>query len=204
MVVGLEKLDLPTKWPNANARLLGAGAGLPVMPLDRLAQFSADQFERFTLEWAHGYLAKKLEGVYEVQQRGGSGDKGRDIVVWFNPPASPSRRSHIYQCKRYASALGVGIAAGEIAKVLFYSHKGDYTLPEEYWFVTHKGVNSDLQDLIDEILELASRLCNFRTRGAWAVSRLLMLACSVLRKSGVDPTDPHGVRQALEQITKTD
>lgn len=86
-----EKLSAVTPWPNANARLLGLGVGLPVKPLDRLAHFSPLDFERFTLEWAADYLAK-VAGAYEVQQRGGSGDKGRDIVVWFDPPTSTPRR----------------------------------------------------------------------------------------------------------------
>ena len=42
----LEAIEKPSKWPSANARLLGIGAGLPVNPLDRLANFSADDFER--------------------------------------------------------------------------------------------------------------------------------------------------------------
>lgn len=29
---------------------------------------------------------KHVPGVYEIQRRGGAGDKGRDIVVWFDPP----------------------------------------------------------------------------------------------------------------------
>jgi hypothetical protein len=145
-----ETLDKPTKWPSANARLLGLGAGLPVNPLDRLANFSADEFERFTLEWADGYLRNKLPNVDDIQQRGGAGDKGRDIVVWFGSPSSPLRHWHLYQCKRYATALGAGKGIGEIAKVLFYSFHGDYTLPSEYWFVTRKGVTGDFQDLIDD------------------------------------------------------
>jgi hypothetical protein len=56
----LEPITKPSKWPSANARLLDLGAGLPVDPLDRLANFSADDFERFVLEWADGYLRKKL------------------------------------------------------------------------------------------------------------------------------------------------
>ncbi len=39
----------------------------------RLANFSADDFERFVPEWANGYLRTKLPGVDDVQQRGGSG-----------------------------------------------------------------------------------------------------------------------------------
>lgn len=41
----LEAIEKPSKWPSANARLLGLGAGLPVNPLDRLANSSADDFE---------------------------------------------------------------------------------------------------------------------------------------------------------------
>ncbi|MDE5455241.1 hypothetical protein GWE18_20810 [Bradyrhizobium sp. CSA112] len=150
IAISTEKLSAPTLWPNANSRLLGLGMGLPVKPLDRLAQFSPLDFERFTLEWASGYLASKLPSVYEVQQRGGAGDKGRDIIVWFDPPASKPRRWSLYQCKHYGSKLGAGVAAAEIGKVLYYTFIGDYTAPDEYWFVTHLGVTSDLQDMLDQ------------------------------------------------------
>lgn len=146
----LTSLDKPTKWPDANARLLSPGVGLPVKPIDRLALFSADDFERFVLEWADDYLAKKLPNVTEVQQRGGAGDKGRDIVVWFGEPGSPNRYWHLYQCKRYSIALGQGKAIAEIGKVLYFAWQGDYPLPKQYWFVTRKGVTNDLQDMIDQ------------------------------------------------------
>ncbi|WP_199223471.1 MULTISPECIES: ABC-three component system protein [unclassified Caulobacter] len=149
-IEGLTTLAVPTPWPGANARLLGLGMGLPVKPLDRLAQFSANDFERFTLEWASGYLTDKLPGVYEVQQRGGAGDKGRDIVVWLDSPDKIPRRWHLYQCKHYDARLGAGVAAAEIAKVLYYTLHGAFTRPEEYWFVTHKGVTGPFQDMLDD------------------------------------------------------
>jgi len=145
----LSALPVPTRWPNANARLLGVGAGLPIQPLDRLAQFSALDFERFTLEWASDYLSTQI-GVVEVQQRGGSGDKGRDVIVWLDPAGANPRRWKLYQCKHYSDRLGSRVAVGEIAKVLYYTLNGDYSVPEEYGFVTHKGVTSNLQDLLDD------------------------------------------------------
>ncbi len=151
-------LDVPTSWPGANARLLGLGMGLPVNPLDRLRLFSADEFERFILEWAEGYLKQHVAGVDNVQQRGGAGDKGRDIVVWFGPPGAPERHWRLYQAKRYGRPIGPAIAAAEIAKVLYYAHRGDYAFPSEYWFVTHKGVTGDLQDMIDEPAKLKVHL----------------------------------------------
>jgi ABC-3C protein len=162
-----EKLSAPTPWPNANARLLGLGLGLPVKPLDRLAQFSPLEFERFTLEWASRYLPKKYSNVYEVQQRGGAGDKGRDIVVWFDAPSAPSRRWSLYQCKHYDNRLGVGDAAAEIGKVLYYTLSGAYSAPEEYWFITHLGVTSDFQDMLDNPKKLQDyTLSNWNDRCA--------------------------------------
>ncbi len=144
------ELNPPTPWPGANARLLGLGVGLPISALDRLANFSAADFERFTLEWASDYLAVKRPEIVEVQQRGGAGDKGRDVIAWHDPNSVPVRKWSLYQCKHYGSALGAGTAAAEIGKVLFYSHRGDYTFPAEYHFVTHKGVTSPFQDLLDQ------------------------------------------------------
>jgi hypothetical protein len=166
------KLSAPTPWPNANARLLGLGVGLPVQPLTRLAQFSPADFERFTLEWKSDYLSSKMPGVYEVQQRGASGDKGRDVVVWFDPPSSKPRRWSLYQCKHYDSRLGIGQAAAEIGKVLHYTHIGDYSAPQEYWFVTHLGVTSDLQDMLDDPKKLrAYILTNWNERSAGKITK---------------------------------
>jgi hypothetical protein len=126
----LKALDKPTKWQGANARLLGSGHGLPIKPIDRLGLFSADEFECFVLERADGYLTKKGPLVTEVQQRGGSGDKGRDIVVWFGAPGSPDRYWHLYQCKRYGTTIGEGKAVAEIGKVLYFAWRGGLLLAQ--------------------------------------------------------------------------
>ena len=139
----------PSPWPGANARLLGVGAGLPVHPLVRLAHFSSDDFERLILEWATDYLPTQVD-VDEVQARGGAGDKGRDVLVWLDPSNVTPRRWRLYQCKHYLAALGFGAASVEIAKVLHYTFTGEYTVPEEYWFVTHKGLTNPFQDQIDD------------------------------------------------------
>ena len=154
----VEELAAPTPWPNANARLLGVGAGLPVDPIDRLKNFSDEQFERFTLEWATGYLASRVPQVFQVQQRGGAGDKGRDIIVWCDPPNVKPRRWRLYQCKHYADALSKAIAIEEVGKVLYFTFRGDFTPPEEYWFVTHQGVAGTLQDLLDDPVKLKAEV----------------------------------------------
>jgi hypothetical protein len=150
---GFFSVPAPSPWPGANARLLGVGAGLPVHPLMRLAQFSPEDFERLVLEWASDYLPRQV-GVDEVQARGGAGDKGRDVLVWLDPSNVTRRRWRLYQCKHYATALGFGAASVEIAKVLHYTFTGEYTVPEQYWFVTHKGLTNPFQDQIDDPAKL--------------------------------------------------
>ena len=186
----LQSLPVPTPWPHANARLLGVGAGLPVQPLDRLASFSAGQFERFTLEWADGYLAHSLPGVDQVQQRGGAGDKGRDIVVWLDPPSVQPRRWHLYQCKHYATRLGGADAAGEIAKILFNTSVGTFHAPIEYWFVTHLGVTSPLQDLLDDPSKLKKFvLGNWQNHCADAITSKKTIALTPKLKKHIEAFD---------------
>lgn len=153
----LTELQEPTPWPGANARLLGIGAGLPVDPLKRLAQFSPDEFENFVKEWAFGYLQKQGYAK-EVQRRGGAGDKGRDVIVWLDESDVQPRRLEIYQCKRYESSLGLPKAAPEIAKLLYYTSIGDFTIPEKYYFVTHQGLTGELQDLLDAPTKLREKI----------------------------------------------
>jgi hypothetical protein len=116
-------------------------------------------------------LAHSLPGVDQVQQRGGAGDKGRDIVVWLAPPFVQPRRWHLYQCKHYATRLGGGDAAGEIAKILFNTFVGTFHAPIEYWFVTHLGVTGPLQDLLDDPSKLKKFVLD--NWGNYAPMRLL-------------------------------
>jgi len=155
---GASTLPAPTPWPGANARLLGLGAGLPVHPLNRLASFGDKEFERFVLEWAHGFLMKQLPPGSEIQWRGGAGDKGRDIIALAGPAAPAGRPWKLYQCKHYAQRLGPADATTEIGKILYYTWKGDYFAPQEMWFVTHRGVANSLQDLIDAPEDLRAHL----------------------------------------------
>ena len=53
-------------------------------------------------------------------------------------------------------------------------------------------------------LELAARLCDFKSRSSWAISRLMVLANSVLASAGIDPSNAAAVQKALGQIEKTD
>lgn len=198
-----EPLAVPTPWPNANARLLGLGVGLPVKPLDRLAQFSPLDFERFTLEWASDYLANQ-DDVIEVQQRGGAGDKGRDVIVWLDPSSISPRRWRLYQCKHYGARLGTSAAIAEIGKVLFYTLMGDYSVPEEYWFVTHQGVVGPLQDLLDDPEKMrAYVLANWDSQCAEAIGKVPIPMSSQLSSHILTfPFEIFRAKQPLEIINE--
>lgn len=182
----------PTPWPNANSRLLGLAAGLPVDPVDRMAIFKADDFERFTLEWIDGYL----QGRYaELQLRAGAGDKGRDIVAWIDSSSVTPRRLDIYQCKHYAEAVGLPDFLPELGKLIFYTHRGDYPVPETYWIVTHKGVTNPLQDLIDEPAKLRDALLagwNKQVRGK--ITRKQKVELDQALRDHIDAFPFHAVR----------
>lgn len=53
-----------------------------------------------------------------------------------------------------------------------------------------------------DLLELASRLCEFKQRSRWAMSRLLLLARSVVKNKGIDPNNSRAVRKMLKHVSK--
>ena len=153
-LANLATVDPPPPWPDANRRLI-SGAGAWIDPLRRLSTFDDGEFETFVLQWINGHLKGKYS---EVQRRGAAGDKGRDIVAWIDPPGSPKRRWDLYQCKHYKDSLAPHEFHVELAKLCFYVERGDYTLPQNYFIVTHQGVGNALQDLIDAPLKLVQSL----------------------------------------------
>jgi hypothetical protein len=152
----LAPLPVPDKWPGGNRSLL-LGAGTFIEPLKRLELFSDKEYETFTLQWVHGYLAKKL-GYDEVQIRGGSGDKGRDIVAWRGRPGMAGSSYDNYQCKHYESPLGPTKFWLELGKLCYYTYTGVIPVPANYFVVASKGVSTLLQDKIDDPASLKDGL----------------------------------------------
>ena len=130
---------------------MGLGQGLPVAPLDRLANFSAAEFERFTLEWASDYLAVKVPSIVEVQQRGGAGDKGRDVIAWLDPNTAPVRRWSLLPVQAlWFGPGGRNGRSGNRERFSFTAIAETTGFRSNTNFVTHKGVTSPFQDLLDE------------------------------------------------------
>jgi hypothetical protein len=136
-------LSVPPPFPGVNRFILGA----PLQPLERLASFSDKQFEVFVWEWAVDYLAGKY---HTVQRRGRAGDKGRDVIAWIDPPDVHPRRWDNYQCKHYKEPLSPSDVCIELGKLCFYTYRGDYTIPDNYFLATHKGVGEKLEKMLED------------------------------------------------------
>lgn len=132
--------------------------GMPIPKTRRVEQFSPDEWEEFTEEWA-----SSLELEYKLVRRfGGSGDLGLDVAA-FASDAKFDGEWDNYQCKRYDHPLYPGNIWVEIGKIIFYSHKGEYSPPRKYFFVASRGIGTTLSRLLLKPNDLKTKC-----RAAWA------------------------------------
>ncbi|ELC8457029.1 hypothetical protein QYB58_002141 [Clostridium perfringens] len=115
--------------------------GMNISPIDRLKIMSAGEFEDLVLEWAHGYIKNSYE---KVSTMAGSGDKGRDIVAYYE-----ERKYDIYQCKHYDNPLSPSNYWIEFGKLCYYTYNSDFNIPRKYYIVASNGIGQALRDLID-------------------------------------------------------
>lgn len=101
-----------------------------------------DQLEEFVRQWA----LKKTEYA-EVERFTGTGDMGRDVVGFLSAQRHEGAW-HNYQCKQYGRTLPTETGIAELGKVLYYSHLGEFTAPEKFFFVAPRGINRNLKSLI--------------------------------------------------------
>lgn len=126
-------------------------SGLPIPAIDRIKIFSDLQWEEFILEWADS-----LKDQYaEVERCGGAGDMGRDIV---GVRREDSTSWDNYQCKHYKSPLAPTDIWIELGKLVFYTHRGDYTYPRQYFFVAPQGAGTKLSNFFRNAEQLRSGL----------------------------------------------
>lgn len=152
MALDIDLVDFPP--PQNVGRLTNNDVllGLPIPAIDRLKIFSPDQFEDFIREWVVGYLMKK--GTYtSCKKSSGSGDMGRDVIgvvdatTWDN-----------FQCKHYDAPLTPSEINVELGKLVYYTFKGHFTLPRNYYFVAPKGAGPKLNNLLGQPDELKKQL----------------------------------------------
>jgi len=113
-------------------------------PIEKLRNMSADQYEDFVLEWVHGFLMKQSK-YQRVVRSGGAGDKGRDVIGYVD-----DKRWDCYQCKYYKAALAPTDIWKELAKLCYYTLKGDYPVPRNYYFMAPSGIGSKLEGYLKD------------------------------------------------------
>ena len=112
--------------------------GKPIEPIKRLQIFFPDEFEEFVLEWIDGYLSKEYK---IVRRSGGAGDKGRDVVAFFDE-AGPEAQWNNYQCKHYDHSLSPSDIWIELGKLCYYTYSQEFSISCSYYFVSPKGIGS--------------------------------------------------------------
>ena len=116
--------------------------GPAIAPSVRLQVMSPEEWQQFTVIWAHSLKSKYVA----IHDRGGSGDQGLDVVAWKMQEGKGPWDN--YQCKHYDHPLYPGDAWLELGKLCYYVHSGAYTTPDRYYFVAPQWVGTELSKLL--------------------------------------------------------
>lgn len=136
----IEELSpIPRKGRLSSSEIL---MGTSIPPLDKLQIMSEDEFEVMCLEWATAYLKGKY---VKVRQMGGAGDKGRDVIGYYENGAID-----VYQCKHYNSALSPSQIYVELGKLCWYTFNNLYPIPNKYYLVTSIPIGPALVAMIED------------------------------------------------------
>ena len=129
--------------------------GPKIKPISMVYLYNDKEWEEFIAEWA----SVKESDYKEVEVFGGSGDKGRDVIAYINKD-KPLYKWDCYQCKFYTKPLSPSDAWVEFGKIIYYTFKKDYPIPEKYFFVAPRGLGPKLTDLLNDPEKLKSSLFN--------------------------------------------
>ena len=117
--------------------------GSRILPVKRVEFFSPNEWEEFIEEW----LDLKKTKYVQIERLGGAGDKGRDVVAYINK-TQDSYSWDCFQCKHYDQALTPTQVYKEFGKILYYTYKKDYPIPQNYYFISPKGCGTSLSKLL--------------------------------------------------------
>lgn len=126
------------------------GTDTNIAPIDKVHIMDEDTFEQFTLEWL--YACKKTKYT-SIKRIGGAGDKGRDVIAYYD-----DKSVDYYQCKHYNTALYPTNYYLELGKLCYYTYINEIPVPKNYYIIASHDVGSSLQDLIDNPNELMSSM----------------------------------------------
>lgn len=115
-------------------------------PLKRLHCMDEDTYEELISVWAYSCL-KEYQQVYRI---GGAGDKGRDVIAYLD---SYKNIFDLFQCKHYDHSLSYSDLRGEIGKLITYTFKKEFPIPNKYYIMCPNGVSQPFLDFKDNNTE---------------------------------------------------
>lgn len=120
----------------------------------RILAMDDKELETFVNKW----LERKKATYVQTDCFSGSGDLGRDVVGYCTSQKLDGVW-HNYQCKQFKTQpLRVPAMLAELAKILVHSARGEYPLPERYYFVAPRGLGREAKKLLASPLKLKARL----------------------------------------------
>lgn len=134
--------------PKVDIRLCTRDMNMP--PIDKVYSMDEDSFELFVQEWLFGCRGNEYT---KIEQLGGAGDKGRDIVA-----SRINGQEDFYQCKHYDSPLSPSEYYVEFGKLVYYTKNGDYNVPRKYYIVASNDIGPSLKKIVDEPNKLKDEL----------------------------------------------
>lgn len=113
-----------------------------IPPLQRVRNFSPEEFEAFIGEWGIACAKPLYKDVYRI---GGSGDMGRDVIGEYEDGTCD-----YYQCKRYDGKLTPSEYWVEFGKLCYYTFKKDIPKPQKYYIIASQGIGGKLLKIIKD------------------------------------------------------
>jgi len=121
------------------------GSGKPIDPIQRIKLMPPYEWEVLIEEWLDA-----TNKYVKVEQIGGAGDLGRDVIAYIEEPKdNPDYKWDCYQCKHYDKPLSPSQIWSEFGKLLYYTFKKEFPIPQKYYFVAPLGIGSKLSSLLD-------------------------------------------------------
>ena len=139
---------------NSYTTLFKVNHGKNILPIKRMEIFSADEWEIFVEEWLEIKRAKYIE----VERFGGAGDKGRDVAAYITDNRIANYKWDCYQCKHYNNPLMPSQMWIEFGKLLYYTFKGEYPVPNKYYFISPKGCGTSFTKLLQNPADIKKGL----------------------------------------------
>ena len=134
--------------PKINIELCGTDTN--ITPINKVRIMEENEFEQFTLEWIYACKSPLYERVVKI---GGAGDKGRDVIGYFE-----DNTVDYYQCKHYKEPLAPSNFYLEFGKLCYFTYKKEIKVPKNYYIVASNDVGSSLMSLIENPNKISEEL----------------------------------------------